>query len=141
MNLHYDVPGDDYALAGAASAEVKKNLKLLGIPPELIRKAIIAMYEAEINMIIHAGGGKADVTITPESVRIAMKDEGPGIADIDLAMREGYSTASDEARGMGFGSGMGFSNMKRNSDSLSVISLPGEGTLVEIRIDLKEGSP
>ncbi len=138
MNLHYDVPGNDYVKAGEASAETKRTLKLLGLPPETVRRAIIAMYEAEINMIIHAGGGTADVDISADSLRIRMKDEGPGIPDIDLAMKEGYSTASDEVRSMGFGSGMGLPNMKRNSDGLSIVSGPETGTLVEIRIDLKE---
>lgn len=138
MTLHYNVPGDDFVRAGEASAETKRTLKQLGLPPETIRRAIIAMYEAEINMIIHAGGGTADVDISSEIIHIRMKDEGPGIPDLDLAMKEGYSTASDEVRSLGFGSGMGLPNMKRNSDDLNIISKPGEGTMVDIRIDLKE---
>ena len=141
MDLHFNIPGDDFTVAGCASSEVKRYLKMIGISPGVIRRTIVSMYEAEINMIIHGGGGKADVVITEDSIRIELRDEGPGIPDIGLAMQEGYSTASDEARRRGFGSGMGFSNMRRNSDSLEVESIPGAGTTVRLRVDLSGTTP
>jgi anti-sigma regulatory factor (Ser/Thr protein kinase) len=136
MHLHYDIIGGEFLRAGEASSSLKKILKQLGVASEVIRKIAIAMYEAEINMVIHANGGNVDVDIEPESVRICLEDTGPGIADIDLAMTEGYSTASDEVRDLGFGAGMGLPNMKKNADFLRVTSEVGKGTTVEIRVDL-----
>ncbi|TCK98073.1 anti-sigma regulatory factor (Ser/Thr protein kinase) [Natranaerovirga hydrolytica] len=136
MNFHYEVLEDEFTHAGVASTKVKKTLKQLGLSPDIIRKVAIAMYEAEINMVIHAQGGFIDVEITPEEVYIVLEDNGPGIEDIELAMKAGYSTASDKAREMGFGAGMGLPNIKRNSDHLSITSKKGEGTKVEITIYL-----
>lgn len=113
---------------------MKKTLKSLGFPPEVVRRVAIAMYEGEINMVIHAHGGEATASITPEEIEIILKDVGPGIPDIPLAMQEGYSTASDSVRGLGFGAGMGLPNMKRYTDFLQVNSVVGEGTTVRMII-------
>ena len=113
VRFHFTVDGDDFTSAGQASVQVKKNLRALGIPPEIIRKVSIAMYEGEINMVIHAGGGEADVLIFEDRIEIHLCDNGPGIANIDLAMQEGFSTAPDNIRSLGFGAGMGLPNMKR----------------------------
>jgi len=136
MIFKYDVEGGEFINAGVASSEFKKVLKQLGISPEIIRKVSISMYEAEINMVIHANGGHIEGEITPESIHVLLKDEGPGIKDVDLAMTIGYSTASKTAREMGFGAGMGLPNIKRNSDNLKVSSILGEGTEVEITFQL-----
>lgn len=132
MKLNYQVDGEQMSLAGEASGAVKKVLKQLGLPSGVIRKVSIAMYEAEINMVIHANGGQVFVEITPENIHIELADEGPGIEDIDLAMQEGYTTASDQAREMGFGAGMGLPNMKRYSDNMKVSSVVGVGTTVDL---------
>ncbi|MBC7959827.1 MAG: ATP-binding protein [Vallitaleaceae bacterium] len=134
MKLHYDVDGGEFISAGAASGKVKKTLRQLGLSNEIIRKVSIAMYEAEINMVIHANGGTIDVEINPEKILIVLQDQGPGILDVDLAMKAGYSTASKEAREMGFGAGMGLPNIKRYSDDLKIKSVVGVGTMVEIAV-------
>jgi len=136
MELRYNVPKGGFSHAGEASGSLKKALKQLGIPAVVIRKIAIAMYEAEINMVIHADGGTIDVNILPEKIYIALKDTGPGIPDIEKAMQEGFSTASDEVRNLGFGAGMGFPNMKKNSDFIKVSSEVGVGTVVELEIGL-----
>jgi len=130
----YDVHADDFAAAGAASAAVKKTLKQLGFLPDFIRRTSIAMYEGEINMVIHGEGGVAEVEITEDHVKITLTDQGPGIADIDLAMREGYSTASDSVRELGFGAGMGLPNIKKQSDDFHITSQVGVGTTLVITI-------
>jgi anti-sigma regulatory factor (Ser/Thr protein kinase) len=132
--LHFDIPGDDFSTAGEASSGVKKMLHQLGINPAVVKKASIAMYEAEINAVIHAGGGAADIDINGSRIVIVLRDHGPGIPDIDLAMQEGYSTAPDNIREMGFGAGMGLPNMKRYSDNLEVQSEVGKGTTVTIMV-------
>lgn len=137
MKLHYDVRGDDLSLAGRASTEVKRALGRLGIDPIEIKRVAVAMYEAEINMVIHAGGGTAEAEISPERVTVVLADRGPGIADLDLAMQEGYSTAPESAREMGFGAGMGLPNIKRNADDLHIETALGRGTTVTIVIRLK----
>ena len=121
VKLHFHVDGEDFTSAGQASVQVKKNLRQLGIAPEIIRKVSIAMYEGEINMVIHAGGGEADVMIYEDRIEIILDDNGPGIANIDLAMQEGFSTAPDNIRSLGFGAGMGLPNMKRYTDRKSVV--------------------
>lgn len=138
MHYHYTVPGDDFSQAGNASSEMKKTLKRLGILPEVIKKTAVAMYEAEMNMVVHAGGGNADLTITPECITIVMKDTGPGIADVNLAMTDGYSTAPDRIQELGFGAGMGLPNMKRNTDELTIDSILGEGTTITMKIHIPE---
>ena len=132
--LKYSVPGDDFTRAGEASSAVKKALKKLGVAPDVIRKVAIAMYEGEINMVIHADGGEITVEITPEYVNRVLADTGPGIADIDLAMKEGYSTAPDNVRSLGFGAGMGLPNMKKYTDEMKVESQVGVGTTVTMRV-------
>ena len=134
LKQQYSVSADDFATAGAASAAVKKTLKQLGFSPDFIRRTAIAMYEGEINMVIHGGGGIAEAEVAEDYVKITLTDEGPGIADIDLAMQEGWSTASDSVREMGFGAGMGLPNIKKQSDELSLISEVGKGTTLIITI-------
>ena len=112
IRLHYTVPGDDFTRAGAASGDVKRNLKSLGISPSVIRNVSIAMYEGEINMVIHADGGEIDVEITETEIIMTLSDKGPGIENIELAMKEGYSTAPENIRSLGFGAGMGLPNIK-----------------------------
>ncbi len=136
MKLHYRVDGDNFLVAGEASASLKRTLKQLGIDSSIIRKISISMYEAEMNMVIHASGGVIDVDISTDKVHVILKDRGPGIPDIDLAMKEGYSTATHEIRELGFGAGMGLPNMKRYSDDLNVYSELGIGTTVELTVFL-----
>ena len=133
----FDVDGDDFTSAGHASMQVKKNLRQLGISPDIIRRVSIAMYEGEINMVIHARGGVATVSVSEESVEIILKDEGPGISDIEQAMQEGFSTAPDNIRTLGFGAGMGLPNMKRYTDYMNIESQVGVGTTITMRVNLE----
>jgi len=135
LGFHYDVDGDNFTSAGQASAQVKKNLRQLGFDPEIIRKVAIAMYEGEINMVIHAGGGKAHVIVEDGYVEIILADTGPGIANIEQAMKEGFSTAPDQVRSLGFGAGMGLPNMKRYTDYMQIDSVVGEGTTITMRVN------
>lgn len=135
--FHFDVDGDDFTSAGQASVTVKKNLRQLGISPETIRRVSIAMYEGEINMVIHAGGGVADVMVYEDCIEIILEDKGPGIKNIEQAMQEGFSTASDTIRSLGFGAGMGLPNMKRYSDEMNITSEVGVGTKITMRINIK----
>ena len=134
--LHYDIDGEDFSVAGEASSNIKKVLNTLGIAPHIVRKVAVATYEGEINMVIHADGGTIDVEITPQCISILLKDKGPGIKSIDLAMQEGYSTASNEVRELGFGAGMGLPNMQKYSDYMKVDSKVGEGTTIEMKVNL-----
>ena len=136
VKLHFVVDGEDFTSAGQASVLVKKNLRQLGISPEIIRKVSIAMYEGEINMVIHAGGGDADVEIFEDRIEIVLTDRGPGIANIDQAMQEGFSTAPDNIRSLGFGAGMGLPNMKRYTDSMRIESELGVGTRITMTVKL-----
>lgn len=136
IKLHYDIPGDDFTIAGEASSGVKKKLNQLGINPSVIKRAAIAMYEAEINSVIHAGGGSADIEITSDTITIKIKDDGPGIPDVELAMKEGYSTATDKVRELGFGAGMGLPNIKRYADRLGIETEVGKGTTITIFVDI-----
>ena len=136
LKQRYVVSADDFVSAGAASAAVKKTLKQLGCSPDFIRRTSIAMYEGEINMVIHGGGGIADVEISENQVTITLTDEGPGIADISLAMKEGFSTAPDKVREMGFGAGMGLPNIKKQSDDFDLISEVGKGTTLIIQLKM-----
>ncbi|HHW49202.1 MAG TPA: anti-sigma regulatory factor [Clostridiaceae bacterium] len=136
IRLHYEIPGDDFTIAGEASSNVKKMLNQLGIAPDIVKKTSIAMYEAEINAVIHAGGGEANIEITGEKITIVIKDNGPGIPDVELAMQEGYSTASDYVRELGFGAGMGLPNIKRYSDKLDIQTEVGKGTVVTIVVNI-----
>lgn len=134
ISFHYDVPGDDFTRAGEASSSIKKALKQVGLAPDIIRNVAIAMYEGEINMVIHAGGGEIDVDIAPDAVHMVLRDQGPGIQDISLAMREGWSTAPDDVRSLGFGAGMGLPNMKKYTDEMKVESTAGVGTTVTMTV-------
>ena len=132
--LNYHVEGGDLSQAGEASSKMKMSLRRLGLPPDVIRKASICMYEGEINMVIHANGGEVTVEVGLDEIDITMADTGPGIPDVSQAMEEGYSTAGSVARDLGFGAGMGLPNMKRYSDEMSVESTVGVGTTVRMKI-------
>ena len=134
IHFQYIVPGDDFTRAGEASSSVKKALKKIGIHPEAIRKVAIALYEGEINMVIHAHGGVIDVDISPDEIRMVLTDHGPGIENIELAMQEGWSTAPDDVRSLGFGAGMGLPNMKKYTDDMTVESTLGQGTTVRMTV-------
>ena len=134
IHFQYIVPGDDFPRAGDAASSVKKALKKIGIHPEAIRKVAIAMYEGEINMVIHAHGGVIDVDISPDEIRMVLTDHGPGIENIELAMQEGWSTAPDDVRSLGFGAGMGLPNMKKYTDDMTVESTLGQGTIVRMTV-------
>ena len=134
--FHFDVQGNDFTSAGQASVQVKKNLRQLGFDAEIIRRVSIAMYEGEINMVIHAGGGVAEVIVSEECIEIVLDDKGPGIKDIEQAMQAGYSTATESIRSLGFGAGMGLPNMKKNTDSMEIVSTIGVGTRITMRVNL-----
>jgi len=134
LKFHYDVDGDNFTSAGAASVEVKRKLRQMGFPAETIRRVSIAMYEGEINMVVHARGGTADVFVEPGCITIILVDQGPGIPDIDLAMQEGYSTAPDNIRALGFGAGMGLPNMKRYTDEMQIETVLKKGTTVTMKV-------
>ena len=133
--FRYDVDGGNFTSAGQASVQVKKNLRQLGIDPETIRRVSIAMYEGEINMVIHSGGGEAEYIVSDRSITIILKDTGPGIANIEQAMQEGFSTAPDNIRSLGFGAGMGLPNMKRYTDRMEIDSAVGVGTTITMAVD------
>ncbi len=136
VKFHFDVDGDNFTSAGEASVKVKKLLRQLSIDPDIIKRVSIAMYEGEINMVIHANGGSADVLVYPEKIVIILEDTGPGIENIELAMQEGYSTAKDNIRSLGFGAGMGLPNMKRYTDSIDIQSTVGVGTKITMEVKL-----
>ena len=138
MTLKYHVSPTDFTRAGEASSDVKNKLKKLGVPPTIIRKVAIAMYEGEINMVIHANGGDITVDISPEEIHMVLKDVGPGIADIEKAMQAGFSTASANVRSLGFGAGMGLPNMKKNSDTMDIQTVLGVGTTVTMTVNMPE---
>lgn len=137
IRLHYTVPGDDFTRAGAASGDVKRTLKELGVSPSVIRNVSIAMYEGEINMVIHANGGEIDVEITEEEIIMSLKDEGPGIENVELAMKEGFSTAPDNIRTLGFGAGMGLPNIKKYTDEFSIDTKVGVGTTLNLKVKIQ----
>ena len=134
--FRFDVEGSDFTSAGQASVQVKKNLRQLGFDSEIIRRVSIAMYEGEINMVIHAGGGVAEVVVSEEYIEIILEDRGPGIKDIDQAMQAGYSTATEQIRSLGFGAGMGLPNMKKNTDTMEITTEVGVGTRIVMRVIL-----
>ena len=135
IKQHYDVDGTDFTRAGEASGKIKKTLKDIGFPPQAVRNTAIAVYEAEINLVIHAGGGEIDVEITPEYVKVVLTDHGPGIENVELAMQEGYSTAPDRIRALGFGAGMGLPNIKKYSDEMDIQTELGVGTVMTLKIN------
>ena len=132
--LTFDVDSDDFTRAGEASSRLKRTLKQMGLPPDIIRRISIVMYEGEINMVIHADGGQAEVEVDANQIVIRMTDTGPGIPDVEQAMQEGYSTAGQTARELGFGAGMGLPNMKRYSDEMTIDTEVGKGTTVTVKI-------
>lgn len=136
LTYTFNVDGENFTSAGEASVAMKKNLRMLGMPPEIVRRVGIAMYEGEINMVIHAGGGVAMVTVLSDKIRIILEDKGPGIADVELAMREGFSTAPENIRNLGFGAGMGLPNMKKNTDSMTIDSTIGVGTKITMTVNI-----
>ncbi len=136
LRFHFDVDGENFSSAGEASVLVKKKLRQLGYPQDIIRRVAIAMYEGEINMVIHANGGEADVEIGDSEIKIVLSDKGPGIPDVSLAMQEGYSTARDSIRALGFGAGMGLPNMKKYTDSLEIDTTVGVGTTITMLVKL-----
>lgn len=136
LKLNYEVDGGDLIQAGEASSKMKMTLKKLGLPPEVIRRASICMYEGEINMVIHADGGEVEVDVGMDTITIRLTDHGPGIPDVDQAMEEGFSTAGDVARDLGFGAGMGLPNMKRCSDDMQIDTQVGVGTTVTMKIHI-----
>lgn len=136
IRLEYTVPGDDFARAGEASADLKATLKKLGLPAAAVRRISIALYEGEINLAIHAGGGNIDVAIGDNDVEMILSDHGPGIPDVEQAMQEGFSTASAEVRSLGFGAGMGLPNMKRYTDEFHIQSTVGVGTTITMRVNI-----
>ncbi len=136
IRLEYEVPGDDFTRAGEASSDVKRLLKKLGVAPGAVRRVAIALYEGEINLAIHGGGGQIVVEVSPEEVSMVLSDHGPGIPNIDLAMQAGWSTAPDSVRNLGFGAGMGLPNMKRNADEMTIESAVGVGTTVRMKVQV-----
>lgn len=134
LKKRYSISADDFTHAGEASGKVKRTLKELGYDPDAIRRVAIAMYEGEINMVIHANGGYASVEIYPDRVEILLEDEGPGIENVELAMMEGYSTAPDEVRALGFGAGMGLPNIRKYTDEMRIESEVGVGTRMFIKV-------
>ena len=134
--FRFEVDGDDFTSAGQASVQVKKNLRQLGVNADVIRRVSVAMYEGEINMVIHAGGGVATVKVCENYIEIILEDRGPGIKDINLAMQEGYSTAPDQIRSLGFGAGMGLPNMKRYTDFMKIDSEVGVGTCITMKVNI-----
>lgn len=136
VKLVYPVEGDDLIGAGEASSQMKLVLKRMGFPTDVIRRASICMYEGEINMVIHADGGRAEVDVGVDTIVIRMIDQGPGIPDIDKAMQEGWSTANEEARDLGFGAGMGLPNMKKYTDSMEIDTRIGVGTKITMVVNI-----
>ena len=134
IKLEYIVSAEDFTRAGEASSDLKNILKQMGVSPDTVRKVSIAMYEGEINMVIHANGGVITVFVTPKEDTMILKDSGPGIPDIDKAMQAGYSTAPDNIRSLGFGAGMGLPNMKKYSDDMKIETELGVGTTVTMTV-------
>ena len=132
MEFRYEIEGGNFSKAGSASSNIKKTLKQLNVNPAIVKRVVVALYEAEVNVVAHAYKGQIQATIDAEKIYVRIEDNGPGIPDINLAMQEGYSTASAKVREMGFGAGMGLPNIKKNVDVLNIDSKVGEGTIVEL---------
>jgi anti-sigma regulatory factor (Ser/Thr protein kinase) len=133
MDLHFNIASNDFSKAGKASSQIKKMLKQLHVDPKVIKRIVVAIYEAEVNVVAHSVGGTLTATIDEKGILVVLKDNGPGIADIEKAMQTGYSTASKKVRDMGFGAGMGLPNIKKNTDELKIESKLGTGTTVTFR--------
>ncbi|MCL2077666.1 MAG: ATP-binding protein [Oscillospiraceae bacterium] len=138
LEMRYEVPGNDFTRAGEASSAIKNKLKQMGIPPGVVRNVAIAVYEGEINMVIHASGGTIDVFVDSDAVSLVLRDTGGGIPDVELAMREGYTTAKEDIRSLGFGAGMGIPNMIKYTDEFKINSEVGKGTVVEMKVYLEK---
>lgn len=136
ITLTYQISKDDFTRAGEASSDVKTKLKQMGVSPDAVRKVAIAMYEGEINMVIHAHGGTITVDISPEKINMVLADQGPGIPNVELAMQAGWSTAPDEIRSLGFGAGMGLPNMKKYTDEMAIETELGVGTTIHMTVNL-----
>ena len=137
MHYTFDIEKGNFTNAGNASGSVKKTLKQLNVDPASIKRIVVALYEAEINAVAHAYGGKIDIDIDGDKIVMVVADQGPGIPNIELAMTEGYSTASQKVREMGFGAGMGLPNMKKNTDNLDIQTELGVGTTITMTVFLK----
>ena len=137
MHYTFDIEKGNFTNAGNASGSVKKTLKQLNVDPSSIKRIVVALYEAEINAVAHAYGGKIDIDIDGDKIVMVVADQGPGIPNIELAMTEGYSTASQKVREMGFGAGMGLPNMKKNTDKLDIQTELGVGTTITLTVFLK----
>ena len=136
LTFRYMIDGDDFTRAGEASSSVKNKLKMLGLSTDVIRRVAIAMYEGEINMVIHADGGRITVTVSDTEITMVLSDTGPGIPDVEQAMQEGYSTAREEVRSLGFGAGMGLPNMKRYTDEMRIDTVVGQGTTITMGVNI-----
>lgn len=136
LTFNYTIDGDDFTRAGEASSSVKNKLKQLGLDSDVIRKVAIAMYEGEINMVIHADGGAITVTVSDTDITMVLADHGPGIPDVEKAMQEGYSTARPEVRSLGFGAGMGLPNMKKYTDEMHIDTVIGKGTTITMKVHI-----
>ena len=137
LTFRYEIDGDDFTRAGEASSSMKNKLKQLGLDSDVIRKVAIAMYEGEINMVIHADGGKITVTVSDTEITMVLSDTGPGIPDVENAMQEGYSTARPEVRSLGFGAGMGLPNMKKYTDEMQIDTTVGKGTTITMKVYIR----
>lgn len=136
LTFRYMIDGDDFTRAGEASSSVKNKLKMLGLSTDVIRRVAIAMYEGEINMVIHADGGRITVTVSDTEITMVLSDTGSGIPDVEQAMQEGYSTAREEVRSLGFGAGMGLPNMKRYTDEMRIDTVVGQGTTITMKVNI-----
>ena len=139
LERDFTVEGGDFIHAGEVSSKIKTILKEIGINQEVVRRTAVATYEAEMNVVMYGKGGEMRITITRNEILLVLQDEGPGIADIEQAMKEGYSTATEEMREMGFGAGMGLPNIKRNADEMEIETAPGKGTKLTLRFKVKNG--
>ena len=135
MHFEYQIEGGDFSKAGDASSKIKKSLKQLGVDPAVVRRVVVALYEAEVNIVAHAYRGVIYVDISSSGIKLKLADEGPGIPNVELAMTKGYSTASQEVREMGFGAGMGLPNINDNADVFNIETVVGEGTTLNIEIN------
>lgn len=134
IHLHYDVSGNDFTCAGEASGKIKRTLKELGFPTAVIRNVAIAVYEGEINLVIHGGGGTIDADVAPDCISLVLEDHGPGIPNVELAMKEGWSTAPENVRQLGFGAGMGLPNIKKYTDEMVIETEVGKGTTIRLKV-------
>lgn len=140
IKLKYDIEGGNFSRAGYASSQVKKTLQQLNVNQKLVKKVVVALYEAEVNIVAHANKGTIEITISAEEVKMVLRDEGPGIENVEMAMKEGFSTASQKVREMGFGAGMGLPNIKKNVDQMDIDTIVGKGTTLTMVKYLKDAN-